>query len=370
MSRNILKEQDNDPWVSIALKVRKSELPLANQRLKLYGYETAGQLFKDFIHSKFPVLTEDKQIDNLYQNQSGKSQQTYTIGDGGKEFYENVDLNDFYTYCLNVRKLSANTCRDIVSYFKRFRDQFFTDAGIDEIRKLSPRIRSKIMDAFRKFGLYYFYKYNNDQVIDLVSRIIRRHNLSFGNSEYGKLYIVDNNYLEDKLKKVFELNGELGLIVKFALYSGLREEELVYLHHREVCPDKSGCGCDKLHIIEKGDYSVILIQWHRGHKKCYFTIAPTALLKEFKSLDRFEYNPHIKSAHGYLKTKDVNLNFMWLRKAHYNVMCRVMKPFEANILAGRAKSVDAKHYAMYELDEMTSKYEEAWNKFNVSLIQN
>lgn len=351
-------------WKTINAKVKESDLPILNQRLKLFGYETLGELVKDFISAKFPVLTEDKQIDNLYQNVSGSNQQTYTIGDGGKEFYQNVDLQDFFAYCLNIRKLSANTCRDIVSYFKRFREQFFTDAGIEEIRKLSPRIRSKIMDAFRKFGLYYFYKYNNDQVIDLVSRIIRRHNLSFGNSEYGKLYIVDNNYLEDKLKKVFELNGELGLIVKFALYSGLREEELVYLHHREICPDLSGCGCDKLHIIEKGNgYSVVLIQWHRGHKKCYFTIVPTHLLKEFKSLDRFEYNPHIKSAHGYLKTKDVNLNFMWLRKAHYNVMCRVMKPFEANILAGRAKSVDAKHYAMYELDEMTEKYSQAWNRF-------
>jgi hypothetical protein len=32
-----------------------------------------------------------------------------------------------------------------------------------------------------------------------------------------------------------------------------------------------------------------------------------------------------------------------------------MKPFEANILAGRAKTVDAKHYAIYELDSMTKK---------------
>lgn len=352
-------------WKRMAFPIPEHEVGLLNQRLKMFGYETVGQLMKDFRTGKFPVISEDKQIDNLYQNKSSSGQNTYTIGDGGKEFYQNVDLQDLYTYCLNVRKLSANSCRDIVSYFKRFRDQFFTDVGIEQIRKLSPRIRSKIMDAFRKFGLYYFYKYNNDQVVDLVSRIIRRHNLSFGNSEYGKLYIVDNNYLEDKLKKIFELNGDLGLVIKFALYSGLREEELVYLHHRDICPDLSGCGCDKLHVIEKGDYSVVLIQWHRGHKKCYFTIVPTTLLKEFRSLDRFEYNPHIKSSHSYLKTKDMNLNFMWLRKAHYNVMCRVMKPFEANILAGRAKSVDAKHYAMYEIDEMTNKYKEAWDKFTL-----
>ena len=59
------------------------------------------------------------------------------------------------------------------------------------------------------------------------------------------------------------------------------------------------------------------------------------------------------------------LNFMWLRKAHYNVMCRVLKPFEANILAGRAKTVDAKHYALYELDVMSNNYIEAWSKFGL-----
>jgi hypothetical protein len=61
---------------------------------------------------------------------------------------------------------------------------------------------------------------------------------------------------------------------------------------------------------------------------------------------------------------------MWLRKAHYNVMCRIMKPFEANILAGCAKTVDGKHYAMYELDLMSKNYVDAWAKFglNISLV--
>ena len=83
-------------------------------------------------------------------------------------------------------------------------------------------------------------------------------------------------------------------------------------------------------------------------------------------LPSFDYNPHIKSAHAYIKAKDPILNFMWLRKAHYNVMCRVLKPFEANILAGRAKTVDARHYAMYELDSMTKSYEEGWSKFGLN----
>jgi hypothetical protein len=47
-------------------------------------------------------------------------------------------------------------------------------------------------------------------------------------------------------------------------------------------------------------------------------------------------------------------------------MCRVLKPFEANILAGRAKTVNARHYAMYELDSMSKNYEEAWSKFGLN----
>jgi acetyl esterase/lipase len=60
-----------------------------------------------------------------------------------------------------------------------------------------------------------------------------------------------------------------------------------------------------------------------------------------------------------LTKKTANLMFVELRKIHYNVMRRVMDVNEADILAGRAKSVSAKHYAMYELDKMTEAYKEA-----------
>lgn len=42
----------------------------------------------------------------------------------------------------------------------------------------------------------------------------------------------------------------------------------------------------------------------------------------------------------------------YLRKLHYNVMCRVMEMNEADILVRMAKSVAGKHYALYEIDKM------------------
>jgi hypothetical protein len=49
---------------------------------------------------------------------------------------------------------------------------------------------------------------------------------------------------------------------------------------------------------------------------------------------------------------------MRLGKAHYNAMCIVLKPFEANVLAGRTKTVDA-------LDSMSKDYMDGWSKFGL-----
>jgi len=38
---------------------------------------------------------------------------------------------------------------------------------------------------------------------------------------------------------------------------------------------------------------------------------------------------------------------------------------EADILAGRAKSVSARHYALYELDRLTDAYHYAWKKLGI-----
>jgi intergrase/recombinase len=363
-----IKKYTNDHRKSLTARVKPEDLPIINQRLKLYGFSCINELVHDFIKGKFPQITEDRQIENLINNTQSNGLKSILEGGNNREFYEKADLNHMYNYYLNIRKFHPKTCRDLISYFKRFREQFFTER-IEELRTLSPRIRSKIMDAFRKFGQYYFYKYNNDQCTDLVTKIIRRHCLYVGNTDHGKLYIVDDNYLANKLKLLLEAKGDIGTILKFGLFSGLREEELVYVYSRPICQNLSGCNCQDLHVLNKPNgVSIILIQWHRGHKKCYFSIAPTKLWLEFRNLPSFAYNPHIKSAHAYVKTKDSTLTFMWLRKAHYNVMCRSMKPFEANILAGRAKTVDAKHYAMYELDLLSNNYMDSWSKFGISDI--
>src|SRR5215469_15858768 len=88
----------------------------------------------------------------------------------------------------------------------------------------------------------------------------------------------------------------------------------------------------------------------RGHKKCYFTILPTLIFEQFRQVPKFG-KADLEVAHK-LSKRIANIKFVELRKIHYNVMSRVMDMNEADILAGRAKSVSARHYAIYELDRL------------------
>ena len=101
----------------------------------------------------------------------------------------------------------------------------------------------------------------------------------------------------------------------------------------------------------------------RGHKKCYFTILPTLILEEFRKAANFDKGA-LDVAHKLTK-RIVDVKFVELRKIHYNVMSRVMDMNDADILAGRAKSVSARHYALYELDRLTDAYHHAWEKLGI-----
>jgi hypothetical protein len=75
-----------------------------------------------------------------------------------------------------------------------------------------------------------------------------------------------------------KIEGHIGLTVKVGLLSGLREEEIIYIHKTEICDNLEGCDCNKLHVFNKNNgTSVIVVNWFRGHKKCYSTLLPTPL---------------------------------------------------------------------------------------------
>lgn len=74
-------------WVSINVKVRREDIPILNQRLKLLGFETLGQLTKELINGTFPHTTEDRQIANLTDNVDKSGLKSVLEGGHNTDFY-------------------------------------------------------------------------------------------------------------------------------------------------------------------------------------------------------------------------------------------------------------------------------------------
>jgi hypothetical protein len=45
-----------------------------------------------------------------------------------------------------------------------------------------------------------------------------------------EIYLVNPNYLQTKINALMAIPGEIGFTVRMGLFTGLREEELYYIH--------------------------------------------------------------------------------------------------------------------------------------------
>ena len=211
-------------WKTVGVRIRSQDLPILNQRLRLYGFETLGQLVSDFLTTKFPPITEDRQIQAMDSNTQSNGLKTL-VNSGSFEptFYKNVNLDDMLKYLLTIRKLDNKHVKDIVSYFRRFRDLFFGPQP-EEILKFNPPKRGWIIQAMRHFGNYYYYKTNNPECKELVEKIINRYGLNIGLDMHQRIYIVDDNFVSNKVKHLLAIQGDIGQTVKVGLFTGLRED--------------------------------------------------------------------------------------------------------------------------------------------------
>jgi hypothetical protein len=64
----IVTSQTKSDRRTIGVRIKSKALPLFNQRLSLYGLETLGALVAEFLTGKYPVISEDRQIQTLDSN--------------------------------------------------------------------------------------------------------------------------------------------------------------------------------------------------------------------------------------------------------------------------------------------------------------
>jgi hypothetical protein len=185
---------------------------------------------------------------------------------------------------------------------------------------------------------------------------------------YLYVYLINPNFIEEKIKRIFEILREIGFTIKIGLLSGLREQEIIYIKEKSVCENEYGCDCEKLHIVNcKNGMIVISIRWTRGNKKAPATILPIKYWNKLRSLKKFDYYD-ISAAHRIMK-RDVGIPHVVMRKIHHNVMRfkEMLNIDEAEVLAGRFKSVSARYYILHDPEKLSEKYFIAWQNFGINL---
>ena len=67
--------------------------------------------------------------------------------------------------------------------------------------------------------------------------------------------------------------------------------------------------------------------------------------------------------------RDVGIAYIAMRKIHYNVMRfrDTVSLDEAEVLAGRFKSVSARYYVLHDPEKLTDKYVTAWSNFGIDV---
>ena len=165
--------------------------------------------------------------------------------------------------------------------------------------------------------------------------------------------------------------SDIGFTCRIGLFSGLREDEIIYIRVNPICNQSFGCQCDKLHVANCGNrLSVITINWIRGNKKALATIIPTSYWNKLRNMPKFDQYD-IQAAHKILK-REAGIAYIVLRKIHYNVMRfkNAIELDEAEVLAGRFKSISARHYVLNDPEKLSGKYISAWQNFGVNIAEN
>ena len=75
-------------------------------------------------------------------------------------------------------------------------------------------------------------------------------------------------------------------------------------------------------------------------------------------------------AHKIMK-RDVGIAYMTMRKIHYNVMRfrDTLAVDEAEVLAGRYRSVRGRYHVLHDPEKLSVKYVTAWQNFNVNVTK-
>ncbi len=359
-----LENLKNKIWISVGASIKSTDIDLFNKQLDNLRCKTLKDLCNLLIGGKLRLLTDDEQIQNMKSQTQATGLSTVQIGEKF-DFWKQIDEQDYHKWLLG--KYHPHTANCYHSYYIRYVDSFFGPKPEGDLLSLANHKRSWILQAIKRFGDYYVNRYGNKEVKLLIARIIERYGLNKDLDQKDRIYLVSPQFVEEKIKKIIDIPGDIGFTCRLGLFSGLREGELTYIKQKPICDQSYGCQCEKLHVANcKNGHSVIAINWTRGNKRALATIVPTNYWEKLRNMQKFDQFD-IQAAHRITK-REANIPYVVLRKIHYNVIRfnNALELDEAEVLAGRFRSVSARHYVLNDPEKLSGKYISAWQNFGIN----
>ena len=185
-------------------------------------------------------MTDDEQVQVLKVQAQATGLLTAQISEKF-DFWKQIDDEDLHKWLLS--KYHTHTANCYHSYYVRYVDYFFSSSPDVHLLKLPNHKRSWILQAIKRFGDYYVSRYGNKEVKYLIARIIERYGLNRDLDQKDRIYLVSPQFVEEKIKEILEIPGDIGFTCRLGLFSGLREGELIYIKEKPICNQSFGCQC-------------------------------------------------------------------------------------------------------------------------------
>ena len=172
---------------------------------------------------QYPSHENNEQVEKLIHRIRDKGIKDPLTGEFNPTFYRNVDSKEMLRD-LSTRYAYFKHAKDLVRYFERYAEIFFTKPEI--IQSELGHKRAWICDTMRKFGMSDDRKMYNPELKILIEEIIKRYELYKKIRIHDRVWLVDEGFIDKMICKVLEIDGDMGVIIKFAFFSGLRDEEI------------------------------------------------------------------------------------------------------------------------------------------------
>jgi hypothetical protein len=141
--------KERSKWRTVGARLNEEDLAVLNKKLELSGFSNFNEFVHAWIKGEYPNHENSEQVDKLLNRLRDKDIRDPLTREFSPTFYRNVNLGDMLKD-LSIRYLYKKHAKDLVRYFERYGEIFFTKPEL--IREESGHKRAWICDSMRRFG--------------------------------------------------------------------------------------------------------------------------------------------------------------------------------------------------------------------------